>query len=85
MVSMEERNLLQNLRLNDLVASTTTTHVPAWAKDSQTTLAYGTGRLPKHASQIRWQPLAGSGSAPSATHLSPSMQSLRRRIVRGEA
>ena len=85
MMTMEERNLLQNLRLNDLVASTTTTHVPAWAKDSQTTLAYGTGRLPKHAGQIRWQPLAGPGSAPASARLSPSMQSLRRRIVRGEA
>ena len=85
MVSMEERNLLQNLRLNDLVASTTTAHVPVWAKDSQTTLAYGTGRLPKHAGQIRWQPLAGPGSAPASARLSPSMQSLRRRIVRGEA
>lgn len=84
MRSMEERNLLQNLRMNDLVASSTTTHVPAWAKDSQTTLAYGTGRLPKDAGQIRWQPLAGPGSAPAA-HLSPSMRSLRRRIVRGEA
>lgn len=85
MRTMEEHNLLQNLRMNDLVASSATTHVPAWAKDSQTTLAYGTGRLPKHAGQIRWQPLAGPGSAPASVRLSPSMQSLRRRIVRGEA
>ena len=85
MRTMEEHNLLQNLRMNDLVASSATNHVPAWAKDSQTTLAYGTGRLPKYVGQIRWQPLAGPGSAPTSPHLSPSMQSLRRRIVRGEA
>lgn len=85
MRTMEEHNLLQNLRMKDLVASSATTHVPAWAKDSQTTLAYGTGRLPKNAGQIRWQPLAGPGSAPASARLSPSMQSLRRRIVRGEA
>ena len=85
MRTMEEHNLLQNLRMNDLVASSATTHVPAWAKDSQTTLAYGTGRLPKYVGQIRWQPLAGPGSAPTSPHLSPSMQSLRRRIFRGEA
>jgi len=82
---MEESNLLQNMRMNDLVASSTVVHVPAWAKNAQTTLAYGTGRLPEHARQIRWQPLAGPGSAPAPAHLSPSMQSLRRRIVRGEA
>ncbi len=82
---MEENNLLQNMRMNDLVASSTVVHVPAWAKNAQTTLAYGTGRLPEHARQIRWQPLAGPGSAPAPAHLSPSMQSLRRRIVRGEA
>ena len=82
---MEEHNLLQNMRIKDMVASSTVAHVPAWAKNTQTTMAYGTGRLPEHARQIRWQPLGGPGSAPAPAHLSSSMQSLRRRIVRGEA
>ena len=58
---------------------------PAWANNSQTRLAHGTGRLPAHARQSGWQPVAGVGAAPAPVHLSSSMQSLRRRIVRGEA
>jgi len=85
MRTMEEQNLSQNLRFADMTATSTMANGPAWAKNSQTTLAYGTGRLPAHARQIGWQPLAGVGSAPAPPHLSPSMQSLRRRIVRGEA
>jgi len=82
---MEERNLSQHLRFADMTATKTRSNVPAWAKNSQTTLAYGTGRLPTHARQIGWQPVAGVGAAPAPAHLSSSMQSLRRRIVRGEA
>ena len=82
---MEEQNLSQNLRFADMTATSTRSNVPAWAKNSQTTLAYGTGRLPTHARQIGWQPVAGVGAAPAPSHLSSSMQSLRRRIVRGEA
>lgn len=85
MWTMEEQNLSQNLRFADMTATSTPASGPAWAKNSQTTLAYGTGRLPAHARQIGWQPLAGVGSAPAPSHLSSSMQSLRRRIVRGEA
>ena len=85
MRSMEEQNLSQHLRFADMTATSTRSNVPAWAKNSQTTLAYGTGRLPTHARQIGWQPVAGVGAAPAPSHLSSSMQSLRRRIVRGEA
>jgi len=82
---MEEQNLSQHLRFADMTATSTRSNVPAWAKNSKTTLAYGTGRLPMHARQIGWQPVAGVGAAPAPSHLSSSMQSLRRRIVRGEA
>ncbi len=82
---MEEHNLSQNLRFADLVSTTTELHTPAWATNSQTRLAHGTGRLPTHARQVGWQPVAGVGGAPAPVHLSSSMQSLRRRIVRGEA
>ena len=82
---MEEHNLSQNLRFADLVSTSTRPHPPAWAKNSQTKLAHGTGRLPAHARQNGWQPVAGVGAAPAPVHLSSSMQSLRRRIVRGEA
>ena len=85
MRSMEEQNLSQNLRFADMTATSTRSNVPAWAKNSQTTLAYGTGHLPTHAWQVGWQPVAGVGAAPAPSHLSSSMQSLRRRIVRGEA
>ena len=85
MRSMEEQNLSQNLRFADMTATSTRHNVTAWAKNSQTTLAYGTGRLPTHARQIGWQPVAGVGAAPTPSYLSSSMQSLRRRIVRGEA
>ena len=85
MRTMEEQNLPQHLRFADMTATPTRSNVPAWAKNSQTTLAYGTGRLPTHARQIGWQPVAGVGAAPAPSHLSSSMQSLRRRIVRGEA
>lgn len=82
---MEEQNLSRNLRFADMRATSTQAAVPVWAQNSQTTLAYGTGRLPTHARQIGWQPVAGVGAAPAPSHLSSSMQSLRRRIVRGEA
>lgn len=82
---MEEQNLSRNLRFADMTATSTQAAVPVWAQNSQTTLAYGTGRLPTHARQIGWQPVAGVGAAPAPSHLSSSMQSLRRRIVRGEA
>jgi hypothetical protein len=82
---MEEQNLSQHLRFADMTATSSRSNVPVWAKNSQTTLAYGTGRLPTHARQIGWQPVAGVGAAPAPSHLSNSMQSLRRRIVRGEA
>ena len=85
MWTMEEQNLSQNVRFADMTATSTRSNVPAWAQNSQTTLAYGTGRLPTHARQIGWQPVAGVGAAPAPSHLSSSMQSLRRRIVRGEA
>ena len=85
MRSMEEQNLSQNLRFADMTATSTRSNVPAWAMSSQTSLAYGAGRLPTHARQIGWQPVAGVGAAPAPLHLSSSMQSLRRRIVRGEA
>ena len=85
MRTMEEQNLSQNLRFADMTATSTRSNVPAWAKNSQTTFAYGRGRLPTHARQIGWQPVAGVGAAPAPSHLSSSMQSLRRRIVRGEA
>ena len=85
MWTMEEQNLSQNLRFADMTATSTRSNVPAWAKNSQTPLAYGTGRLPMHARQIGWQPVAGVGAAPAPSHLSSSMRSLRRRIVRGEA
>ena len=85
MWTMEEQNLSQHLRFADMTATSTRSNVPAWAKNSQTTLAYGTGRLPNYARQIGWQPVAGVGAAPAPSHLSNSMQSLRRRIVRGEA
>ena len=82
---MEEQNLLQHLRLADMLASGTNRATPEWAADSRTTLAHGSGRLPVQAQQIGWQPVAGPGSAPSARPLSTSIQSLRRRVVRGEA
>ena len=78
---MEEQNLSRNLRFADMRATSTQAAVPVWAQNSQTTLAYGTGRLPTHARQIGWQPVAGVGAAPAPSHLSSSMQSLRRRIV----
>jgi len=82
---MEEQNLLKNLQLADMVASATHPPTPDWAENSRTVLAHGSGRLPPHARQISWQPLAGPGSAPAARPLSPSMESLRRRVVQGEA
>lgn len=85
MWTMEEQNRSQNLRFADMTATSTRARIPAWAKNSQTTLAYGSGRLPTHARLIGWQPVAGVGAAPAPSHLSSSMQSLRRRIVRGEA
>jgi len=85
MSTMEQPNLPKRERFADLVASTTATATPGWARKSQTTLAYGTGRLPEHAKQIGWQPLAGPGTALVKPALSTSMQSLRQRIVRGEA
>lgn len=85
MRTMEEQNLSQNLRFADMTATSNRSSIPSWAQNSQTTLAYGTGRLPTHARQIGWQPVAGVGAAPAPSHLSSSMQSLRRRIVRGEA
>jgi len=85
MTTMEQPNLPKNLRFADLVASTTATATPGWARNSQTALAYGTGRLPENANQLSWQPLAGPGTATVKSGLSTSMQSLRQRIVRGEA
>ena len=82
---MEEQNLLQHLRLADVLASGTNRAMPEWAADSRTNLAHGSGRLPAQAQQIGWQPVAGPGSAPAARPLSTSIQSLRRRVVRGEA
>ena len=82
---MEEQNLLQHLRLADMLASGTNRATLEWAADSRTTLAHGSGRLPVQAQQIGWQPVAGPGSASSARPLSTSIQSLRRRVVRGEA
>ena len=82
---MEEQNLLQHLRLTDMLASGANRATPEWAVDSRTTLAHGSGRLPVQAQQIGWQPVAGPGSAPSDRPLSTSIQSLRRRVVRGEA
>ena len=85
MLTMEEQNLLKNLRFANMIASATHPPTPEWAQNSRTTLAHGSGRLPVQAQQIGWQPLAGPGSAPEARPLSTSMQSLRRRVVRGEA
>ena len=85
MHTMEEQNLLQNLRFADMVALTTDRPTPDWAENSRTFLAHGSGRLPPHARQISWQPVAGPGSVPAARPLSPSMESLRRRVVQGEA
>ena len=85
MYIMEKQNLPKNLRFATLVASATDPLTPEWAQNSRTTLAHSSGRLPPDARQIGWQPLAGPGSAPAARPLSPSMQSLRRRVVRGEA
>ena len=68
MWAMEEQNLSQNLRFADMTATSTGVSIPAWAKNSQTTLAYGSGRLPTHARQIGWQPVAGVGAAPAPSH-----------------
>ena len=85
MATMEQPNLPKKERFADLVATTADHATPGWARNSQTNLAYGTGRLPQHAKQIGWQPLAGPGAATVKPALSNSMQSLRQRIVRGEA
>ena len=85
MATMEQPNLPKRERFADLVASTAVHATPGWARNSQTNLAYGTGRLPQHTKQINWQPLAGPGAAKAKPVLSNSMQSLRQRIVRGEA
>lgn len=82
---MEQQNLPDKLCFADLVASTAGCPSPEWARNTQTTLVYSTGRLPEHVKQLGWQPLAGPGSAAIKPALSDSMQSLRQRIVRGEA
>ena len=82
---MEQTNHLEKLSFADLVAASDDACTPAWATNSQTTLAFGTGRLPQHAKQIGWQPVAGPGSVAVKPSMSTSMQSLRQRIVRGEA
>jgi hypothetical protein len=85
MLTMEQPNLPTNQRFADMVASAPGRTTPVWAKNSRTTLAHTTGRLPERAKQIGWQPFAGPGAAPSARPMSTSMRSLRRRVVRGEA
>ena len=85
MATMEQPTIANNMRFADLIASTPTKATPAWAAERQTRLAHGTGRLPQHVKQIGWQPLAGPGSPAVKPSMSSSMQSLRQRIVRGEA
>ncbi len=80
-----ERTETNEFRFAELIASVAKNHEPRWAQNGQTTLAYGTGRLPEHVRQIGWQPLAGPGSPPAAQTHSTSIRSLRRRIARGEA
>lgn len=80
-----EQTETNEFRFAELIASVAKNHEPRWARNSQTTLAYGTGRLPERVGQIGWQPLAGPGSPPAAKTNSTSISSLRRRIARGEA
>ncbi|RJU99660.1 MAG: hypothetical protein DWC10_01715 [Candidatus Poseidoniales archaeon] len=81
---MEHKNI-PTKRFADLVPSTQSEAVPVWAKNSRTTLAHGTGRLPAKNDQLGWQPVAGPGSPQRPHRMTPSMDSLRKRMVRGEA
>lgn len=56
-----------------------------WYTPSNTTLAHATGRLHALRSANAWQPVAGPGSLSNEAKLSPTLQSLHRRAVRGEA
>ena len=82
---MEQETAPTFARFADLVASQRQPHVPAWAINSRTTLAHGTGRLPIQRHQNGWQTVAGPGSANMQRSMTPSMRSLHQRIVRGEA
>jgi hypothetical protein len=82
---MEEQNTPNNPTFERLIASTTQDRTPAWAVKSRTTLAHGSGTLPVAKGNIGWQPLAGPGSVQHRRPMTPSMRSLRQRIVRGEA
>ncbi len=82
---MEQQHESKEPSFSDMIATTTSTAPPQWARKSRTQLAYGTGRLPQGCQQIGWQPYAGPGSAPAPHVMTPSMRSLHQRVVRGEA
>ena len=82
---MEQTQCIESLSFAELIASSDDACTPSWATNSRTTLAFGAGRLPEHSKQIGWQPVAGPGSVAVQPSMSSSMQSLRQRIVRGEA
>jgi hypothetical protein len=82
---MENDTFAKEIRFEDLRPTADIAQVPAWAMQSQTSLAHGSGRLPTKLAQIGWQPLAGPGSAPVQRSMTRSMRLLHERIVRGEA
>lgn len=82
---MEQARTSNEPTFERLIASTTQNRIPAWATKSRTALAHGSGSLPVAKGNTGWQPIAGPGSAHDRRPMTPSMRSLRQRIVRGEA
>ena len=56
-----------------------------WSSNSRTQLAYGNGQLPQVETNLSWQPVAGPGAPTPLRVMTPTMQHLHHRIVRGEA
>ena len=66
--------------------ATSSVPVPTgWYTNSRTQLAYGNGQLPRLETSLSWQPVAGPGVPTAPRVMTPTMQHLHQRIVRGEA
>ena len=83
--TMEQQHAPTEPSFAAMTATSTVDKRPAWARNSRTTLAYGTGRLPSHQHQLGWQPIAGPGALGEQRPMSSTLRSLHQRIVRGEA
>ena len=82
---MEQQHAPTEPSFADMTASSSVNKRPVWARNSRTTLAHGTGRLPAREHQLGWQPIAGPGSLSEQRPMSTTLRSLHQRIVRGEA